>query len=162
LNCPSCGREVAQEDALFCLYCGSPLGRVRKRSGFPIAGGVLTIIAGCLAIIYGILGTLSFIISFGQRFPGSVPLVGYLIMGILGLLAFALGLTSGIFALKRRRFALSIAGTCIGLLSGVSTIVIISLQGPYAVLAGLLFGLPVVILAILAVIFTAMARKEFE
>jgi hypothetical protein len=134
---------------------------VRKRSGFPIAGGVLTIIAGCIAIIYGILGTLSFIISFSLRFTGSVSIYGYLIMGILGLLAFALGLTGGIFALKRRHFPLSMAAVCVVLVSGVSTIVVISLQGPYAVPAGLLFGLPVVILAILAVVFTAMARKEF-
>ncbi len=153
---------MTEEGALYCPYCGNPLKIVRKRSGFPIAGGILTIIASCIAIFYGILGTLSFAISFNQRFPGSVPIVGFLIMGVLGILAFALGLTSGIFALRRKRFALSIAGVCITLVSGISTIVIISWQGFYAVPAGLLFGMPVAILAILGLVLTALSKKEFS
>ncbi len=158
--CSHCGREIREEDAEFCPYCAKPLKPQKKRSGFPIASGVLTIIASCISIILGILGTTAFIATYGQRYYGMVPF-GYSIMGFLCFVAFALGLTSGIFTLKRRRFGLSIAGVSIVLASGIATVIAIGAQGFFAITAALLFGLPVVILAILGIVFIAISKTEF-
>jgi hypothetical protein len=120
---------------------------MRKRSAFPTAGGILAIIGSCIAIITGIAGLASatgYYNDFGA----------YMIMGIFGILAFAFGLTAGILTLKRRVFALAIIGISLLLVSGVIT----SIAIPYA---GWIFGLPIAILSILAIIFTAISKREF-
>jgi hypothetical protein len=133
----------------------------QKRTGFPIAAGVITIVASCISIIFGILGTTAFIALLDQRFFGMVHVVGYLVMGLLGLVAFALGLTGGILMLKRKRFGLAASGVSIVLASGIANIIVVGAQGAYAIASALVFGLPIVILAILGVVFTAVSKGEF-
>jgi hypothetical protein len=82
-------------------------------------------------------------------------------MGVLGTLAFALGLTGGILTLRRSHFALPIIGESLILLSAFVTMILFSAAGYDAWIVGLLFGLPVMILSILRIIFTGISKKEF-
>jgi hypothetical protein len=142
-----------------------PLKLMKKRSGFPVAAGILTIIGACLIVIVGLAGLLSFWLAMSQGVFGfgySPSILYYLVMGIINSLAFAFGLAGGICAIRRRRFALAIAGTTLLLVSGLVTIAVFALQGYYAIVLGAMFGLPVLIISILALIFVAVSKGEFD
>jgi hypothetical protein len=118
----------------------------RKRTGYPIAAGILTIIASCLTLYFGI------------RFFRAVGLF-WVLMGIFGILAFAFGLTAGIFSIRRRRYGLSIFG--MSLLTFMGFLMLLVPASFSALLTALLFGLPLLILSILSVVFAAMSKDEF-
>ena len=82
-------------------------------------------------------------------------------MGVFGILAFAFGLTAGICSLKRRAFGISIFGTALVLISGVVTIMFFGGAGEGASVGGFLFGLPMILLSILGIVFLGVSSKEF-
>jgi hypothetical protein len=106
-NCVSCGRAIAW-DANVCPYCGHDYRMQatapprKEKSGLPVAGGVLVIIAsiGYFAVGGLIVGGSS-IIGFGA---GALCGVVLLILGIIALLG-------GIFAIQRKNFALALIGS---------------------------------------------------
>jgi len=121
-----------------------------SRSGLLDAGGVLSIIGGIVELIAGgiVLSTVRNIMIGGPLpvvphiswMPGlEIQLVffpaRFVIVGLLILVLGGIGIAGGISALSRKGFGLSLAGViCI---------------------------LPVVFLGILAVIFTALSKREF-
>jgi len=122
-----------------------------SRSGLLTAGGVLSIIGGLLELIGGgvvmgigiqnIIGGPFWFISDIPWFPGKEIVAGLIpaiiiIVGIVILVLGAIGIAGGISALRRKSFGLSLAGAiCV---------------------------LPTAILGILAVIFVALGKREFE
>jgi hypothetical protein len=150
LNCPNCGKDVSNQDAVFCPYCSKPLNVTRKRSGFPIAAGILTLIASCIAVIIG------FIALFSDS-------TAFVVTGVFCFLAFAFGLTGGILTLKRRIFPLAIIGVIFVLVSGLVIISAFATAGYDYDLSGsgVLIGIPIIILSILGIIFTAISKGEF-
>ena len=155
MNCLYCGREFKEEDAVYCPYCGVDLKAIKKRTGFPIAAGVLTIIASCICLIVAVPSLVGVAVYSWRFFSSTYPIL-LLVSGVLGVLAFALGLASGIFSFKRMRFGLTVAGESIVLASGVAGAFLVSL------FSGIILGLPVIILAILGVVFTAISKGEFK
>jgi hypothetical protein len=122
------------------------------RSGLLTAGGVLSIISGALQIIGGgIASALVIIALIGSNLrpfqglpllPGEwsehVWFVGpiWVVIVLLGLVLGIVALAGGISALRRKSFGLSLAGA--------------------------ICALPSAILGILAIIFVAVSREEFE
>jgi hypothetical protein len=124
-----------------------------NRSGLLTAGGVLSIIAGALEVVGGVMIavlTIGIRILFGL---GIMPMhpgdwFGYIMpfmpaipmwLIVVGVPLFALGIVAivgGVSALRRRSFGLSLAGA--------------------------ICALPLVPLGILAVIFVSLSNKEFE
>jgi hypothetical protein len=161
---------VHDDSALFCLYCGTPLTLTsipapsKKETGFPIAAGILIIVAACISAIVGIIGMIAFIgsISYSSfAIPSySAPYYQLLFVGIFGILALAFGLTAGMFSLKRKYFALSIIGMYLVFVSGVVTMIAFALMDSSWVF-GLPLGLPVIILSSLSVIFITISKGEF-
>jgi hypothetical protein len=124
-----------------------------SKSGLLTAGGVLSIIAGSLEVIGGVIIavlTIGIRILFrlaivpvdpGDWFRHVMPFVHVIPMWLIvvGVPLFALGIVAivgGVSALRRRSFGLSLAGA--------------------------VCALPVAPLGILAVIFVAVSNKEFE
>lgn len=148
IYCPKCGKEVSEE-ANFCPNCGSQIKIVlAKKSSFPIAAGILEIIAACVCMLIGILGIL-------------VPLVVMLTLGIFGFVGFAFGLTGGILKIKRKSFALAIIGSCMVQLSGFIMLITTALSCDIFIV-GLVYGMPIIILSNLSLIFTAISKQEFH
>jgi hypothetical protein len=121
-----------------------------SRSGLLTAGGVLSIIAGALEVIgglviagltigIGILGRLAPIPFQPGDWGGHiVPFIPFWLI-IVGVPIFALGVVAivgGVSALRRRSFGLALAGA--------------------------ICALPSNILGILAIIFVSLSKKEFE
>jgi hypothetical protein len=121
-----------------------------SRGGLLTAGGVLSIVAGALEVIGGVIIAL---LTVGIRIlirlalipchPGDwwghiVPVIPFWLI-IVGVPILALGIVAivgGVSALRRRSFGLSLAGA--------------------------ICALPSSILGILAVIFISLGRREFE
>ncbi len=134
--CPRCGREVAGSPA-FCPNCGTHLGAVQAGSKpkLSAAAGILDMVCGVFAILFA-LGLLIFLIlvPFEADIPyGLIVLPGLIIMAGGGVLA----IVGGIHALKRRSWAMALAG---------------------AAAAALGMG----ILGVAALVLTALSRDEFE
>lgn len=122
-----------------------------QRSGLLTAGGVLSIVAGAIQIIGGMAAIAALVVGgimWDRIYPylpvpwmqGGWPgtFIGPL-LGILAVPGLALGIVAiigGVYALRRKSFGMSLAGA--------------------------ICALPTVILGILAIIFVAASRKEFE
>jgi hypothetical protein len=121
------------------------------RSGLLTAGGVLSIVAGALHII--VVLVLAGLAAAGLIWGGFHPFpyipwmqehLGLLIpAGLIGVGVFLLALAivavvGGVFALRRKSFGMALAGAICALLG------------------------PTILLGVLAVIFVAASRREFE
>lgn len=152
-SCISCGRPI-DFNANVCPYCGydyrAPMMMgpppVRK-TGTPVAGGVLVIIAGILALANG-----AFYLAFtssnltGISLPPEITLEDIeSILRICGVVEVIFGIVAilgGIFAVQRKHFGLAILGSVMGMLGFGFT------------LGGLL--------GLIGLILVAISRKEFE
>lgn len=161
MYCPHCGKEIRDEAAVYCPFCSKPLRVVeRKKSGFPVVAGILTIFAACLSSFVGVLFMGAYI---WYSIQGSREGIGVFLTGFIGILGFAFGLASGITSLRRRYFGLSIAGLSLLIFSGFVIIFGMAMRGyRQAVSDALTFGVPVIGLAILSLIFVAVSKEEFS
>jgi hypothetical protein len=172
MYCPYCGNEIREEKAVYCPHCGKPLGETQvrdtshKKTGFPIAGGILTILDSCMCAFIGGIGLLALASEYMRGMP-FYYYTGYevsmFVIAFFGIMGFAFGLASGIMSLRRRHFALSIAGLSLLILTGIA-IIIGAGASPYedSLSGGLEFGLPIMGIAILSLIFVAISKQEFS
>lgn len=174
LHCPNCGKEILDENAVFCPYCGKPLAvpahqaKAIRSTSLPTAAGVAIIMAATISALYGLLGTLNIVLELG-RIGSNINLsFEILFEGFFGVLAFAFGLVAAIFTLKRRHFALSMLGAGLLLFFGIG-IVIIEMWGMQRTgvlgmnwIAVLINGLPVVVPSLLGVVFLRLSEDEFR
>lgn len=132
---------------------------VNKRTALPIAAGILAIIAACACLIVGIIGLIVFVLSLTRQL---------LIQGVIAVLAFAFGLTSGIMSLKRRHFAMTAFGICFIVVAGFVNVLVFGVpmgfgytSSIYPILMSMSFGLPILVPSILSIIFVFLSRREF-
>jgi hypothetical protein len=155
--CVNCGRAVCADCKLMLAnrtYCQACADRIfyekdavkpaGGRSGLLTAGGVLGIIGGAFGLFYALLLVSQCIfeaIDSGSSLSDDTrwTMVANGIAGTAFVLFATLELIGGIFALKKRRFKLSLFGAICGILC----------------LPSLLFG-------VLATIFIALSKSEFK
>ena len=145
------------------------------------AGGVLSIIVGAFELVgAGILVAVAvstFIWSREHPITGvpSVPGVWpegvvilvwpiWLVIAAFGVALGVVAIVGGVSALRRKSFGLSLAGAICALPAGFFGAVPISVVSPVSVVspASVIYGLVPVILGILAIIFVALSKGEFE
>ena len=140
----------------------------QRRTYFPISAGILTVIASCISCVLGIIG-------IGMLIGMSVTLVGgsasfdsrffaWLLIAVFASLGFVVGLSSGIFSLRRRRFMFSLSGVSFLLIPSVgSTITFLATgESGTGLLFALFLGLPMVVSSIFSVIFISVSKGEFN
>ena len=156
--CMNCGRAVCADCRLmlanrtYCQACADHIFSERHtptpaggRSGLLTAGGVLAIIGAALGLLYALMFIIPMVYELLTDSSGSLSeddhwtIVGYGIVGICFAIFAIVELIGGIFALKRKRFKLSLFGAICGILC----------------LPSLLFG-------VLATIFIALSKSEFN
>ena len=153
-TCVSCGRAISF-DANVCPYCGHDY-RVAaygpappaKKSALPVAGGVLILIAGLLALVMGGLYLaldINDLEDAGVTLPPEMTLEDLqdiiTMCGALCLIFGIIALLGGIFGIQRKHFGLAIVGGIFGLLG-----------------IGFFIGS---LLALIGLILVAMSRHEF-
>jgi len=154
LNCPNCGREVTNQDATFCPYCAKPLRLVQKRTGLPLAAGILAIIPSCLIGFSGIAGLIAAAIIEPVLMVMALPFLALTI----------LGLSAGIFMIKRRHLTFSILATSILLVSG-AIFLVMSFAIPVSDITSALnylWSTIMMVLSTLSLLFAAISRNEFS
>lgn len=156
---PKYGKEIQDIEAAYSPYLGD--GRLGKeiqstKTSFPIAGGILAIVAACISVFLGIISIASFVSSLG--YPWYSPDYWTLFIGVTGFFAFAFGLTGGIMSLKRKNRAVTMVGVCLTMLSGFITIPAFGTM----FLTGLLFGIPIILFSVPSLIIIAISKTEFS
>ena len=163
--CPRCGARNPDK-AQFCNACGVRLVRAsqyistEKKTLYPTAAGILTIIAACVLISLGIIymaawikGQTTYFYPYGPGDYYTRHSGEYIFAGIFELLGFAFGLTAGILTLKRNLLPMAIVGMALMIVGSILSFVNLGI--------GLAFGLPVIVLTILSVIFIGISKREF-
>ncbi|MGA2682283.1 MAG: hypothetical protein ABSF44_10860 [Candidatus Bathyarchaeia archaeon] len=140
----------------------TPEAKTLHKTGFPIAGGILTIITASFTIFTAFLAiaqaaSYTNLYYFQQNLT---YLVFALFVGIWNFIAFGLGLAGGIFSIKRNHFALSIVGISLLLVAGFFSFLEFGIFAG-AWYSGMIIGMPLIILAILSVIFVGVSKNEF-
>src|SRR4030042_2064629 len=152
LHCPKCGDNVPEESS-FCPHCGVPIETVPairlRSSNLPLAGGILAIIDACICTFVGILGVLTYASSIYRH--------GLLLLGLIAFVGFVFGLIGGIAALKKKYYEIALLGTSLIMLSGFVDVIAFAAARHRAFLEAAL-GIPVLILAILSLVFIAISR----
>jgi len=157
VKCPKCGSNIPEESS-FCPSCGTrieitPAVRL-KGSNLPLAGGLLAIIAACVCLFVGILGTLAY----------ARHLYVYHWLFLLALIAFVgfvFGLFGGMAALRRKYFEIALLGASFLMLAGIVDIVVPA-TARHGIVPGTIVGTSVLILSILSLIFIAVSYIEFD
>ncbi len=151
-RCNWCG-EQNKWSANFCTKCGkdphgqpfpqdylsdAPVIESRRRSGLPVAGGILSILAGILGIAQGLmlLATESMALDLGLSGTEILCFCGALSL-IFGLAGFA----GGVFAVQRKSYSLALGGAILGMLA-----------------FGFVFGF---IIGLVGVILIVVSKEEF-
>lgn len=169
MNCPNCGKEIPNPDAVFCPYCAKSL-IVKRYQKFPLISGILTIVSAILVIVAGaisISGAFSTYGGYGYGFIGGTNIF-FWVAGIFEIAAFSVGLTGGIFQIRRMLFLGSVFSNVLLIVSAIiimaeSFFNITLSSGSGAQYFGLLFfAIPSLILSILGVVFTALSKAEFK
>jgi len=129
-----------------------------QRTWKPIAGGILNIITGALSVVFAILIIIAIFtvghINWTQYVPAEqvqyiLPIVIPILIAflVIAVIIAVFSLLGGIFALQRRKWGWALTGSIIAII-GIST-------------SMFTWG-STTLLGILATIFIAMAKEEFE
>ena len=154
--------------AVWSFRAGESKVRVR-----PIVGGILVIIAALISLFNG----LSALVGSHQGLSWTPSPTGYkliyyltlLVIGFFALIGFALGLAAGIQSLRRKQFRFAMLGISLLMFAGLSNFLngaVIVLRYSWAWNSSsfvwfFLFGVPVVGLALLGLVFVATGKQEF-
>lgn len=139
------------------------------KTGFPIAAGIMTIIAACICAFIGVMNLFSSMWGYLYINEHYYPIndIHKFVAGVFGVLAFIFGLASGKMSLRRKHLGLSIAGMCfiiVSVLIVISEIVasVRAHNGILSVEGTLVLGAPPIALALLSLIFVAISKQEFS
>ena len=173
LNCPNCGKEILDEDASFCPKCGKSLAPEdeiqQKRTDLVLAAAMLTIIAAAFSAGLGYIALYQYNYWFSIYGSSAPPqILGFLIFGIVDIIASAFAIAGATFMLKRKRIKVTMLGVILLLVSAVVTYIIIDQNGllePITVLGftdTLLFSeISILIFLILSGVLIFASKTEF-
>jgi len=163
LNCPNCGKEILDEDASFCPKCGESLEPIdetkQKRTDLVLAAAILSIIAAAFSAGLGYISVYQYVTLVS--YYGSSILLGFLILGILGIVASAFGLAGGMFMLKRKRFKVSMLGVILLLVSVVGNYITLQHYQYGFTEIILLSQISIIIFSILSGVLIFTSKTEF-
>lgn len=169
MKCPHCGKEVADENAVFCPYCSKPLNP-KRHSSMPTASGTLTTISAILALLAGLLTISNALGTYGGYGYGYVAgtNIFFWIVGIFEVVAFAVALAGATFQFRRRAFSGSILSNVLliavaAIVTGQAFLPAVNVGSVTYIFTGwLFFGIPLLALSILSIIFVAVAKTEYK
>ena len=159
MHCPYCGRIIKDDDTIDCPYCSKPLKQSTKTTRLPTVAGILTIIAACIALIFG-----SLFLIVAIDYATYLPELTYLLsQSLLYILTLVFGLTGGICCIKRKHFKLAKLGSTFPIATAtISFPLALLMDWQQALEAVVTAGVPLLILGVLATFFLYDSRREFS
>jgi len=145
--CPECGAPTTPLDDT-CTSCGVRLGKATQVKTWKTrAAGVLAIVSGVLAVSQWVTVAVLEVLALGWLPMGSLAGLGAVVAAAFTI-AIATGIVAivgGVFALKRRRWRLALAGSICAIFSVVFLPILVNVP-----------------LAIAAIVLVVLGRGEFE
>jgi hypothetical protein len=129
--------------------------RKTAKISFPIAGGLLTIIASWITLAFSGILVFDSILTDSAQF--STQSANYLADGAFGIVISTVALIGGIMILKRKHFAFAIITMCLMMVKGATFIILAG--GDFW---GLFIGTDILALTLIGLIFTSITYKEFS
>lgn len=157
LSCPKCGKEVPSRDYAYCPFCGARVRVVAPGvAGSPVIGGILAVIASCTSLFVAVFCLMSIAQWY---FPWRLQ---YLLACLLSLVGFGFGLTAGVEAFKRNRYAYVISGLLFLLLSSLINIAFLAaIPGHTGTELFIIYNAPIILLTPPSIIYIVTAKEEF-
>ena len=180
MNCAECGKEIVDETSSFCAYCGNSFDVKKNKLELLGSAAILLVIAATFAATLGVIGLLNY-----QAYVAAAPLtyaqnvnyfmsigvfseaeylatfLGFLIFGIINIVAFIPGLIGGFFALFKKRYRFSLISSIIVLCSSLTTFIIIWYYGyGYADIV-LMSEIPMLVFSFLSIFLIKKSKKDF-
>jgi hypothetical protein len=145
--CPECGVPTTPP-AETCTSCGVHLGKaVQVKTWKTKAAGVLAIVSGLLAVSQWVTVAVLEVMALGWLPMGTLAGLGAVVAAAFTI-AIATGIVAivgGVFALKRRRWRMALAGSICAIFSVVFLPILVNVP-----------------LAIAAIVLVVLGRGEFE
>lgn len=145
--CPGCGAPTTPLTET-CTNCGTRLGKaIQGKTWKTRAAGVLVIVSGVLGVTEWVTVAVLEVLALGWWPMGSLAGLGAIVAAAFTI-AIATGIVAivgGVFALKRRRWGLALAGSICAIFSVIFVPVLLNLP-----------------LAIAAIVLVVLGRGEFE
>jgi len=139
--CPDCGAQTAPAVET-CSNCGAGLGKVsRPRTWKTRAAGVIAIVSGVLAVTEWVWFAVIEILADNLSALGGIVAAAFIVAIGTGIVA----IIGGVFALKRRRWGLALAGSICAIFAVVFLPILVNV--PFA---------------IAAIVLIVLGRGEFE
>jgi len=174
LNCPYCDSEIVNEDAPFCPKCGRSLTpedeieedsveMPEKRTDLVLAAAILSMVSAAFVAGLGFIGVYQYntLLSLYDASLASMFL-GFLIFGVVGVVAAAFGLVGGVFMLKRKRFIISMLGAILPLISVVVTFISIQHYGYTFTDLVLFTEIATAVLSSMSIILNFTSKSEYD
>jgi len=145
--CPGCGTPTTQLTET-CNNCGAQVVKaIAKKTWMPRAAGVLAIIVGAIGVTEWVAVAVLGILAWGWLGMGDLLGLGGIITTVVAIMIIIgiVAIVGGVFALKRRRWGLALAGSICAFFS--------------------FFFIPVFLnvpLGIAAIVLVIMGKGEFE
>jgi len=145
--CPDCGAPTTPLTAS-CTNCGVRLGKaIQGKTWKTRAAGVLAIVSGVLAVSQWVTVAVLEVLALGWLPMGSLAGLGAIVAAAftIAIAAGIVAIVGGVFALKRRRWRLALAGSICAIFSVVFLPILVNVP-----------------LAIAAIVLVVLGRGEFE
>ena len=163
LKCPHCGKEIVDEDVSFCPKCGKSLEVKQRRTELVFAAAMLTIISSAFSAGLAYLAFDRYLLWIPYtEYANLIP--GFLIVGILSIVASVLGIVASIFMLKRKNVNFSMLGVIFLLISAFGNYITLYYYGyiQYGFTEIALFcEITIFIFSILSGVFVTSSKAEF-
>ena len=174
MNCPYCDNEIVHEDATFCPKCGKSLTAEdetqqatievpQKRTDLVLAAAILTMVSAAFVAGIGFIGVYQYdtLVSYYGSSMAS-EFLGFLIFGVVGIIAAAFGLVGGMFMLKRKRFTISMLGAIFPLISVLVTFISVQQYG-YSFTDLVLFTeITIAMLSLMSIMLSFPSKTEYS
>ncbi len=165
LNCVDCGKEIVDENSSFCAYCGNPFGSKKNKSELLSGAAILLIIASTFSAVIGVIGLMNYqaTVAYYSQVGGDISVyLGFLIFGIINLIAFIPGLIGGLSVLFKKRQKFSLISSILVLGSALSTIIIIEYYA-YGYADSVLFSqISIIVFSFLSIFLIKKSKTEFN
>lgn len=165
LNCVKCGKEIVDENSSFCAYCGNPFDSKKDKTELLVGAAILLIIAATFTAVIGVIGLVNYqaTMAYINQVGGDASIyLGFLIFGIINLIAFIPGLMGGLFVLFKKRQKFSLISAIIVLSSALATILVIEYYA-YGYADSVLFSqISIIVFSFLSIFLIKKSKTEFN
>jgi hypothetical protein len=165
LNCAKCGKEIQDKESNYCAYCGNPFDPKSKSVDLATEAGILASVAATFSGAVGIIGVLTYqssVAYYSSMSYDTSSYIGFLLLGILGVISAVFGITGGTLSLLKKRFNISIFGILFVLAAALFSLIVIT-QYQYGYTDTIILSeTSIVVFSILSAILVFKSKSAFH